>query len=240
MQSLNCIIVDDEPIARRGMRRLVELRDELTLVGSASNVAEADRLIHETGKEIHLIFLDIDMEGENGLDYARRLGEGSKVIFTTAYADYAIDSYEVEAADFLLKPIRKERFNRAVDRAVDRVEREERESMLSDRSGGHRDDKYITVKADRKFVRIPVADIIYIEGMGDYLVIHLSGRRLTTRLTFKAMENLLADSEVKRVNKSYMVNIRRIEAFDVTEIHVGGITIPVGGTYKEVVRRMME
>lgn len=240
MQSLNCIIVDDEPIARRGMRRLVELRDELNLVGTAANVAEAERIMEQAEPEIHLIFLDIDMEGESGLDYARRIGEGSKVIFTTAFADYAIDSYEVEAADFLLKPIRKERFNRAVDRAVERVEREQGGDGRADGVERITKEKYITVKADRKFVRIPVTDIVYIEGMGDYLVIHLSDRRLTTRLTFKAIEELLADSDIKRVNKSYMVNSRKIEAFDISEIHIAGITIPVGGTYKEVVRRMME
>lgn len=234
MDRLNCIIVDDEPIARRGIRRLVALREELYPIGSAGSVREAEKLISNAEKPVDLIFLDIDMDGESGLDYARRLGGEAKVVFTTAFADYALDSYDVEAVDYLLKPIREERFNRAVDRVLQTFERENASS--SDSAPG--DNSYITVKADRKYVRIAVRDILYIEGMGDYLVIHLKDRRITTRLTFKKMEEDLEGSVIVRVNKSYMVNKNAIDSYDSSEIRIGDVTIPVGATYKDVISKL--
>ncbi|MDE6297919.1 MAG: LytTR family DNA-binding domain-containing protein [Muribaculaceae bacterium] len=236
MNRLNCIIVDDEPIARRGMRRLVEMRDELHAIGSAASVSEAEKLISSSAENIDLIFLDIDMEGESGMEYARRMTNGPKVIFTTAFSDYALDSYDVEAVDYLLKPIREERFNRAVDKILQIAEREH---IPTGNGNSIPADSYITVKADRKYVRLNVNDIIYIEGLGDYLVIHLSDRRLTTRMTFKKMEEELTGSTLIRVNKSYMVNTGHIESFDSNEIRIGEILIPVGATYKESVKQSL-
>ncbi|MDE5868962.1 MAG: LytTR family DNA-binding domain-containing protein [Muribaculaceae bacterium] len=236
MERLNCIIVDDEPIARRGMRRLIGLRDELHAIGSASSVAEAEKLVSDSSEKIDLLFLDIDMEGESGLEYARRMPKGLKVVFTTAFSDYALDSYDVEAVDYLLKPIREERFNRAVDRVLQIAERENMEGLSSSHAPNR---SYITVKADRKYIRLNINDILYIEGLGDYLVIHLFDRRLTTRMTFKKMEEELTDTPIIRVNKSYMVNSRHIESFATNEIKIGDCIIPVGVTYKETVNRAL-
>lgn len=222
MERIKCIIVDDEPIARRGMRRLVGLRPELEESGAASNTVDAERLIEKSGGEPLLVFLDIDMEGESGIELARRIDANCMVVFTTAFAEYALESYDVDTVDYLLKPISRERFDRAVDRALARAGRSEEEEFL-------------TVKADRKFVRLPLSEILYIEGLGDYLLIHLSDRRVTTRMTFKSLEEALVDKDFLRVNRSYMVNRRKIKDFDSSEIRIGDSVIPLGGTYKEAV-----
>lgn len=235
MDVLRCVIVDDEPIARRGMRRLAQMRDELYVVGSASNINEVEKIIASESKPIDLLFLDIDMEGESGMDYARRLGEGPKIIFTTAYADYALDSYEVEAFDFLLKPIRRERFNRTIDRVLHTMERENANATET----GAAADAHITVKADRKYVRVAVREILYIEGLGDYLVIHLKDRRLTTRMTFKKIEEDLEGTSIVRVNKSYMINTKAVDCYDSTEIRIGDVVIPVGSTYKDTIKKKL-
>ncbi|MDE6717007.1 MAG: LytTR family DNA-binding domain-containing protein [Muribaculaceae bacterium] len=223
MERIKCIIVDDEPIARRGMRRLVGLRPELEEAGAASNTVEAERLIEKCGEEPLLVFLDIDMEGESGIDLARRIEGNCMVVFTTAFAEYALESYDVDTVDYLLKPISRERFDRAVDRALARAGRRSEE------------EEFLTVKADRKFVRLPLSEILYIEGLGDYLVMHLTDRRVTTRMTFKSLEESLADKEFLRVNRSYMVNRRKIDEFDSSEIRIGDSVIPLGATYKGAV-----
>ena len=234
MRKLRCVIVDDEPIARRGMRRLVDLREELEPIGSASNVAEAEKLIENSEEGVDLLFLDIDMDGESGMDFARRLEQRPMIVFTTAFSNYALESYEVAAEDYLLKPVRRERFNMTVDRILERMERENTEGapVSQDSQGG-----YITLKADRKFIRVGVREIIYVEGLGDYLVIHLEDKRITTRMTFKSLEGILDGKDFLRVNKSYMVNCVKIESYNSNEVWIGETMIPVGATYRD---NMME
>lgn len=224
MEKIKCIIVDDEPIARRGMRRFIDMHPDLEAIGWACCAEDAEKLLTEN--EVDLIFLDVDMPGESGIELARRLEGKYMVIFTTAYSDYAIDSYEVEALDYLLKPIRGERFSRAVARALERMEKKGSDSSCAS-------SPMITIKADRRFERIPVERILYIEGLGDYLLIHLPDRRITTRMTFKAISDMLPKHEFLRVNKSYIVNRNKIEAFSSSEIKIGDIMIPVGATYRD-------
>lgn len=231
MEKIRCIIVDDEPIARRGMRRLIDMHPSLEAVGWAPSATDAEKFISEN--EVDLIFLDVDMPGESGLDLARRLGGRCMIVFTTAYADYALDSYEVEALDYLLKPIRTERFNRAVERAVERMEAKTPE-------GAQPSGPVITVKADRRFERIPVERILYIEGMGDYLLIYLPDRRLTTRMTFKTLLDMLPPEGFIRASKSYVVNKSRIESYSASALRVADTEIPIGGLYREEVRKRLE
>lgn len=226
---MKAIIIDDEPIARRGMRRLIDKHPELTLVAEFDSASKAKDWLD--GNDTDLIFLDIEMPGMNGIEFARQLPEKNMVIFTTAYSEYAVDGFELDALDYLVKPIDPARFEKAIQRAVsykalvDDAEKSEPETDL----------EYIIVKADRKYVRIKLEDILYIEGLKDYMIIHLPDRRIVTRMTIKAMEEQLPKSCFLRVNKSYIVNRDKIDSFNSNDINIGSMEIAIGLSYRDSV-----
>ncbi len=226
---MDCIIVDDEPIARKGMRRLVESHPDLSLKGVFDSAVSAQEWLKENKAD--LIFLDIEMPGTNGIEFARGLPEDTMVIFTTAYSEYALESYEVEAIDYLVKPIRKERFDRGVDRALTY------KGLLrsADRSEPERELEFIIVKSDRKYVRIKLDEILYVEGLKDYVIIHLPQRRVITRMTVKGMEDLLPTGRFLRIGKSYIVNKEKIDSFDNKDITIGRMELAIGQSYRDTV-----
>lgn len=227
---MRCIIIDDEPIARKGMKRLVESRHELELVGSFDGAESARGFLDSESTD--LIFLDIEMPGVNGLEFARSIPRDCMVIFTTAYSEYAIDSYEVEALDYLVKPIDPARFNRAVDKAIS-YHALLASAAMSEPAISTPD--HIIVKADRKYVRISLDDILYVEGLKDYVIIHIPDRRVVTRMTVKGIEELLPESRFIRVNKSYIVSLSRIDSFDSNDVYVGETEISIGASYRDSV-----
>lgn len=226
---MRCIIIDDEPIARKGMKRLVERRVELQLSAMFDSAGSAEEWLHEN--EADLIFLDIEMPGINGIEFARRLPPGSMVVFTTAYTDYAVDGFDVDALDYLVKPIDPDRFNKAVDRAVSY------KAIVNEAKADSMDSSFdfIIVKADRKYVRVKLDSILYVEGLKDYLIIHLSDKKIVTRMTIKAMEETLPCKKFLRVNKSYIVNKDKIDAFDNNDITIGTTEIAIGISYRDTV-----
>lgn len=226
---MKCIIIDDEPIARKGMKRLIEFHSDLKLTASFDSAESAEAWLSEN--QADLIFLDIEMPGMNGIEFARKLPEKCMVIFTTAYSDYALDSYEVEAIDYLVKPINKERFNRAVARAVtykNLVDSTVVNSVDSDL-------EYIIVKSDRKFVRVRLDDILYIEGLKDYVIIHLLDKKVITRMIVKSMEEMLPKNKFIRISKSYIVNKQKVESFDNKDVNIGSTELAIGLSYREQV-----
>lgn len=229
---INCIIVDDEPIARRGMKRLVEAHPQLNLLAALDSAEAALDFI--ATNDTDLIFLDIQMPGLDGLSLARRLPERTMVIFTTAYSDYAVDSYSVDAIGYLLKPIDRALFEKAVGKAVDYA------VLLSRASGETADVRpaadYVIVKADRRFHRVPHADIRYVEGLKDYVILYLSeGRRIVTRATVKGMEEMLPSGMFLRVNKSNIVNLGAVDSFDSNDVFIGDTEISIGAVYRDSV-----
>lgn len=228
---MKCIIVDDEPIARKGMQRLVESRHELQSVGYFPSAEEASLFLTEN--EVDLIFLDIDMPEINGLDFARQIPRNCLVIFTTAYSEYALESYEVEAIDYLVKPLDTTRFNKAVNKAL--LYHSLLKSSAADIKGGSVSAGYITVKSERKFVRIPVESIIYVEGMKDYIIIHTENRKTITRMTIKAIEEILPGTVFLRVSKSYIVNINCIDSFNYNDVFIAKTEIPISAMYRDKV-----
>ena len=226
---MKCIIIDDEPIARKGMKRLMEDFHDLELIASFDTAESAETWLSENHAD--LIFLDIEMPGMNGIDFARRLPKDCMVIFTTAYSDYALDSYEVEAIDYLVKPIKKERFSNAVSRA--NYYKSLIESSASNSVEAELD--YIIVKSDRKYVRLRLDEILYVEGLKDYVIIHMSERKIVTRMTVKVMGELLPAKRFLRVSKSYIVNRKAIDAFDNNDVFIGSVEIPIGISYRDSV-----
>lgn len=232
---MRCLIVDDEPIARRGMVKLVGSRSELSVAGVVGNADEALAFLGENS--VDLVFLDIEMPGLSGMELARRLPERCQVVFTTAYSDYACESYDVDATDYLMKPIDPDRFNHAVDKALTfagmMAAAETPEPPAASAS-----DEVLTVKSDRRYVRLRVDEITFVEGLKDYLIIHTGERRIVTRMTVKSLEEALP-SQFLRVGKSYIVNRDKIDSFDNNDLYIGSSVVPIGVSYKQEVLKIL-
>lgn len=224
---MNCIIIDDEPMARKGMKRLVDTRTDLEVSGLFDSAVKAGKWLGENS--VDLIFLDIEMPGLNGIDFAHDIPEKCMVIFTTAYSEYALDGFEVDALDYLVKPIDPARFNKAVDRAV------AYKTMIDESRNANdcTEMDFIIVKADRRFVRIKIDDIMYVEALKDYVIINMQDKRIITRMTMKAMEEVLPAKRFLRVNKSNIANIDKIESFDNNDVFIGSAEISIGLPYRD-------
>ena len=206
---MNCIIVDDEPLAREAMKLLIEESDNLQLIGSFNSAATASDFMEQQG--VDLVFLDIQMPGITGIEFARTISKKTLVIFTTAYTEYALDSYEVDAIDYLIKPVEAERFQKAVDKALSYhslLLKEEKEAIETIVAA-----EYFFVKAERRYFKVNFSDILFIEGLKDYVILQLNDQRIITRMSLKAIFDLLPKSIFLRVNKSYIVNTDHIESF---------------------------
>ena len=225
---MNCLIIDDEPLARIGMERLIRQYSNLKVVGTFRNaIGVADFL---KKNEVHLLFLDIEMPGINGLELAKILPEQTLVIFTTAYSQYALESYEVDALDYLVKPITPERFKKAVAKA------ESYHQLLSEQKTDLEatDAQYISIRANRRNYRIAHSDILYIEALKDYVIIHTFTDRYITWINLKNIHSQLPESVFVRVNKSYVVNTQHITSYTHQFVYIGDTEIPIGRTYEVI------
>jgi len=223
---MNCIIVDDEPLARDAIQLLVDTVKDLHLLGSFSNANAAARFMEE--QTVDLIFLDIQMPGINGIEFAKTISKDTLVIFTTAYSEYALDSYEVEAVDYLVKPVREQRFQAAVNKALSynqllNSSKNNIETVAED---------YFFVKAERKIFKIYFKDILFIEGLKDYVVLHTADQKIMTAMNVKTIHEQLPQQVFVRISKSYIVNIQKIESFDNNTIYIDKHEIPIGNTYR--------
>ena len=224
---MKCIIVDDEPIARKGIKRYVDKIAALEFLDSFSDAESAAQYIKENATD--LIFLDIQMPGINGMEFARMLPKETMVIFTTAYSEYALDSYDLDAIDYLVKPIEESRFRKAVEKAVTysallRDEAREIESIAQD---------HIFVRSERRFYKINLKDILFIEGLKDYVVIQTHEQRVITHKSLTAIIEMLPASTFMRVNRSYIVNKEHIDSFDNNDIFIRSHEIAIGISYRE-------
>ena len=186
---MNCIIIDDEPLAREAIEILVKDTSQLNLLGMFNNALAASKFMEEN--PVDLIFLDIQMPGITGIEFARNISKRSLVIFTTAYSEYAVDSYEVDAIDYLIKPIDPERFHKAVNKAIayhSLLLKEEKENIEAGNT------EYFFVKSERRYFKINYKDILFIEGLKDYVIIQLDEQRVITRMNLKNIFELLINA----------------------------------------------
>lgn len=224
---MKCIIVDDEPIAREGLEVLINKIPELKLVGSFDSADSASEYI-ETNP-VDLIFLDIEMPEINGLEFAHTIPQNTLVIFTTAYSEYALDSYEVYAVDYLVKPIEYDRFKKTVDKAMayhSLLVSEEKEEIESDND-------FIFVKSERRYFKVSYNEIMFIEGLKDYVIIQTETKRIITKMYLRTIFALLPNNMFFRINKSYIVNLKKIDSFDNNDVFIGKYEIGIGTTYRE-------
>lgn len=234
IQTIKCIIIDDEPIARQYLSDYATRMPQLELLAAFSRAVDAYGLI-ETG-EAELIFLDIQMPGLTGIEFIRTLQKKPAIVLTTAYSEYALEGYELDVADYLLKPVSFERFARSVTKVIARLgtsasKPEPLSSEPIDLSPVPRD--FIFVKSGYKSVKVNISDILYVEGMKEYVVIYTKTKKYTKLDRMKNIENLLKDQGFLRVHKSYIVSIKNIEAVFGNTIEINGTELPLGRNFKE-------
>jgi DNA-binding LytR/AlgR family response regulator len=227
---MKCIIIDDEPLAREGMQLHVKNMPQLQLMGSFSNPLDA-ALTLQNGN-IDLVFLDINMPEMNGLDFVKTLVHTPMIIFATAYPQYALDSYELDTVDYLLKPIRFERFVKAVNKAQNYLDLLQSKDLTTNQIESV-NQEFIFIKADRKFFKIYFKDINYIEGLKDYVIIHTAERKVITAMNLKTIFDQLPPSIFARISKSYIVNTAHIVSFDPYTVYLKNAELPIGNTFKD-------
>lgn len=225
---MTCIIVDDEPLAREEMQSLIQEVSEVKILGCFSNAVAALEFI--AVNTVDLIFLDIQMPRVTGLEFAEKIPKNILIIFTTAYPQYALKSYELDAIDYLLKPMDKFRLEKAINKAI------VYKKLLSDSDEQTSFEKstetFLIIKSDRRFYKIDFVDIRFIEGLKDYVVIYTKNLKLITAMNLKNIHQKITSDIFLRVSKSYVVNMNAITSFDNHTIYVDEFEIPLGEVYK--------
>lgn len=226
---MKCLIIDDEPLAREGVRLHLKGYSDLELAGCFNNAAGAAAYL--LLNPVDLVFLDIRMPGINGIDFARSLSNNTMVIFITAHVEYALESYEVDAIDYLVKPIHPERFQKAISKALSYFNLLLQEKNNTSIEFGSQ--AFLFVRADRQFVKVDFKNLLFIEGLKDYVILHLSDQKLMTAMNLKAIHQKLPQELFIRVSKSYIVNTAYIKVFDNNNIYIGEQEIPIGNNYRD-------
>lgn len=232
---LKCIAIDDEPLALRQIAAYIAKVPYLELVARFNNALEAQQRLAE--EKIDLIFVDVNMPDLNGVDFVRGLVERPMIIFTTAYSEYAVEGFKLDAVDYLLKPFSFADFSRAAAKANSLYElrHNQRPAQEPETEALPRDREYLTVKADYKVSLVRIADILYIESEGEYVRLHLAnGTAITTLFRLKNMETALPSDSFMRVHRSYIVNLRAIHSYIKGRIYLNDSEfVPIGENYKE-------
>lgn len=245
IQKLNCLIVDDEPLAQEVLAAHISKIPNLHLVQQSNNAIEAFEALHKNN--IDLLFLDINMPVMSGLSFLRSLKDPPAVILTTAYTEYAMEGYELDVIDYLLKPIPFDRFLKAVNKAIVKLQSGGKQiqhiaedpianaNPVTTQSVPTPEKQYFFIKADGKLVKVNYADIKFIEGMKDYLKIHTATGMIVTHYTMKAMEEQLPSDKFMRVHKSYIIALNAIKAIEGNIIYLDKdkAEVPLGSSFKE-------
>jgi two-component system LytT family response regulator len=231
MENIRCAVIDDKPLAVDLLNDYIGKVPGLTLTFSSTNPLTALELVLEG--EIDLIFLDIQMPQLNGVQFMKIIAGKCKVILTTAYATYALDGFENDAIDYLLKPISFERFYKAVQKAQHHFKNSDAAATAGSTNSINGDD-FIFVKTEYKLVRINTADILFIEGMQNYVAIHTRSEKIISLQNIKKTEEQLSSIPFIRVHKSYIVAINKINSIERSRIFIGDTVIPIGDSYREV------
>lgn len=242
--NINCIIVEDEPLARNLLEQYIQKIPNLDLVKAFPNPLEALDFLHNNS--IDLLISDIQMPELTGINLLKVLPVKPLIIFTTAYPEYALEGYELDVMDYLLKPITFERFLQAIEKAKGRLQ-------ISRQTGTQESDQsksFIFVKDRTKLVKVKLEDIIYVEGLKDYIIIYTRDKRIVPLQTLKSFENQLPANEFIRIHNSYIVSFNAIEAIDKEKVEITPITyqtgsmpksfLPVSDTYRKAFKEFIE
>jgi len=228
---INCVIIDDEPLARKGLREYISDVDFLNLAGEYDNPLKATEMVSRG--EVQLLFLDIQMPKITGLDFMKTLQKPVPVIFTTAFPQYALDGFELNALDYLVKPISFDRFLKAALKAKEYYEVRQKNDV--DKTPIAEAGDYFFIKADNKLVKVSFNNILFIEALQNYVVVHTQEKKLITYLTFKSVEEYLPSSQFIKVHKSFIVSATKIDSIDGNDIRIDQHHIPISRNLKDEV-----
>lgn len=225
--NLNCLIIDDEQPARALIRAYVDKIPTLTVIGEFKNPLDAIQAISH--HQVDLIFLDIQMPGLTGLEFIKTLQNQPHIVLTTAYSEYALEGYDLNVIDYLMKPITFERFLKAFNKVVAKGQGKSSSHEQNDNLSN------ILIKSEGQIHRIPLADILYIEGLREYVTFHLKSRKLITLDSLKKLESELPASTFLRVHKSFIVNKEKIGSHSGHDLTIDSKKIPIGASYRDAV-----
>lgn len=234
MNKVKCLIVDDEPPAIDLLKTYITSVSELDLAGSCANAVEA--LSFLKNKPVELLFLDVQMPQLLGTDFVRTLKNPPKIIFTTAYREFALEGFELDAVDYLLKPISFERFLKAVNKVL----QTNLEGPAAAPEKPMSPDTYIYFRTDRKMVRVYLDDILYVESLKDYIKVVTTARQIITKQAISVLENLLPVDKFLRIHRSYLVSVRWIESFTSEDVQIGSKELPIGRMYHHEVNKALK
>ena len=221
------LIVDDEPLARNVIQEYAKKIPSLTIVGECDDAISAHLLLQN--KQVDLLFLDINMPKLTGIEFLKTLKNPPLVIFTTAYSEYALDGFELNIIDYLKKPFSFERFCKAYFRA---------EELLLLKQSAQKPDivenqpDFLFIKSDKKTIKVKISDICYIEGLGDYIKLYLTDKKLVTNLSMKKIENLLPVNQFYRIHKSFIISLDKIESIEGNMVKINNSKLPIGNSFR--------
>lgn len=228
---LKCLIIDDEPIARKGLEEYVKEVPFLHLSGVCEDAMKASVLIKS--ESVDLMLLDIQMPKLSGIDFLKTLKDPPLVIFTTAFSEYALESYSLDVIDYLVKPIPFDRFLKATQKAFDY-------HVLRQKGSSEKESDFFFIKCDHKFEKIKYDDVQYVEAMQNYCIVHTRERKFITHITLNGLEEKLPESKFLKVHKSFIISLDKINSVDGSEIAIDAARIPISrGLKDEVMKRIM-
>ena len=225
---LKCIIIDDEPIARKVLKEFIEDIDFLELIGQVENPLKAMSLLNEN--IVELIFLDINMPKINGIDFLKNSDTAASVIMTTAYAEHAVEAYGLDVLDYLVKPIGFDRFVKACNKALKFQESKQKVSVQTQKN-----DDYFFVKCDNQIEKILYSDLLYAEAMLNYVMLYTTSKKLMVYITIKSLEEQLPADIFIKVHKSFIVNILKVKSIEGNMINIGEAKITISQNLRETV-----
>jgi len=233
---LRCLLIDDEPPALKVLQSHISQINGLEIVAQCKNAIEALDVLHQ--KIVDVIFLDIKMPKMLGTEFLKNLPHPPKVIFVTAYRDYAVEGYELDAVDYLVKPVSFERFVKAITR-IQRLMGKETINQTNEYKPNP--EAFVYLKVDKNMEKVFVNDILYIESWKDYIKLFLiKGKNFLVKQSIGSMENLLSEHKFLRVHRSYMVSINKISGYNAVSVQVNATEIPIGRLYKQAVMEMLQ
>lgn len=237
---INCLVVEDEPLARNLMTAYIEKIPYLNLLQACSNPLEAIDFLREN--PVDLLFLDVQMPEITGITLLKILQKKPLVILTTAYSEYALEGYEHDVMDYLLKPITFERFLKAVEKAHARLSNSSSNSVIQEKVVNPSDSvqPFIFVKDGTKLVKIKLNDILYVEGLKDYVTIHTRTQKVVTLQRLKTLEEELPENKFIRIHNSFIVAFEAIEAIEKEKVQIGSVFIPISDTYRKSFKEFID
>ncbi|HEY0029905.1 MAG TPA: LytTR family DNA-binding domain-containing protein [Bacteroidia bacterium] len=227
---MNCIIVDDDKLARTALKQLIAEVDFLDLKKECSSPVEAFNYLKK--EEIDLVFLDVEMPGMTGIELVKNLEKRPIIILISSKKDYAVEAFELNLADYIIKPVTLSRFMLAVSRAKRLFEKNEDRMEINGKD-------YIFVRSNSVLTKIKINDIIYVQALGDYVTIHTVDKRYTVHITLKGIEEKLPSDKFYRLHRSYLVSLNHVDGIEEGTAHAGKFSLPIGDLFKkELIKKL--